>query len=432
MKKITNRAVSVLLIAALVVVGMVVYILRFVDNGRDWALYFSRANSGSTGELIDRRGQTLASFSPEGSLFAGDAFTRTANYHVTGDFWGRSGTGLLSAYWTDMQGYDLIRGTTQAESSILRLSIDTELNKTAYRALGEDRKGAVLLCNYRTGELLCMVSGPSVDPADADAVPGDGAYINRCLSSAFTPGSVFKLITAAAAIENIPDIEQRSFYCEGKTTVAGVDIICSGEHYTQTFEQALSNSCNVAFARIAIELGQDTMVKYVRDYGLLDGHELDGIPTAAGSYPTEFVGDPELGWSGIGQSTDTVNPFALLRFVSAVANDGVLTEPHMLLDGGEPERTRLLPQETAQRLGEMMNYNVVSHYGGEERFPGLPLCAKTGTAELGDGTSHAWFAGFLSDEEHPYAFVVLVERGGGGLTVAGELANTLLQAAVNG
>ncbi len=431
MKKITTRALSVLLIAALVVVGLTVYVLRYIDHGRDWALYFSRANSGSTGELIDRNGVSLAAFSASESLFAGDALTRTANYHVTGDYWGRSGTGLLSAYWTDMQGFSLVSGTTQNESSILHLSIDSELNKTAYQALGPDRKGAVLLVNYRTGELLCMVSGPSVDPADADAVPGEGAYINRCLSSAFTPGSVFKLITAAAAIENIPDIDSRSFYCEGKYSIAGVDIVCSGEHYTQTFEQALSNSCNVAFAQIAVMLGQDTMVDYVRRYGLLDGHELDGIPTAAGTYPTEFVGDPELGWSGIGQSTDMVNPFALLRFVSAVGNDGVLVTPHLLLSGEEPERERMLPPETARRLGQMMNYNVVSHYGGEERFPGLALCAKTGTAELGDGTSHAWFAGFLSDEEHPYAFVVLVERGGGGLTVAGELANKLLQAAVS-
>ncbi len=430
MKKITNRAFSVLLIAALVIVGMTVYVLRYVDHGRDWALYFSRANSGSAGELIDRNGISLAAFSGGESRFAGDALTRTANYHVTGDYWGRSSTGLLSSYWSEMQGFDLLTGTTQAESSILRLSIDSKLNTEAYEALGADRKGAVLLCDYTTGELLCMVSGPSVDPADADAVPGEGAYINRCLSSVFVPGSVFKLITAAAAIEQIPDIESRSFYCEGKTSIAGVDIICSGEHYTQTFEQALSNSCNVAFAQIAVLLGQDTMVRYVTEYGFLDKHDLDGIPTAAGSYPTEFVGDPELGWSGIGQSTDMLNPYALLRFVSAVGNGGVLCEPRLLLDDEEPEVSRYMPAETAERLKQMMNYNVVSHYGGEERFPGLRLCAKTGTAELGDGTSHAWFAGFLDDEKHPYAFVVLVERGGGGLTVAGELANTLLQAAV--
>ena len=79
----------------------------------------------------------------------------------------------------------------------------------------------------------------------------------------------------------------------------------------------------------------------------------------------------------------------------------------------------------------MMSYNVAAHYSGDSNFPVLNLCAKTGTAELGDGTSHAWFAGFLQDEEHPYAFVVMIEQGGGGLSAAGSLANTLLQAAVN-
>ena len=90
----------------------------------------------------------------------------------------------------------------------------------------------------------------------------------------------------------------------------------------------------------------------------------------------------------------------------------------------------LLSTATANKLRDMMNYNVSAHYG-TNRFPGLNLCAKTGTAEVGDGTSHAWFTGFLLDDAHPYAFVVLVENAGGGLTNAGAVANTVLQAAVN-
>ena len=107
-------------------------------------------------------------------------------------------------------------------------------------------------------------------------------------------------------------------------------IYCTGPHYTQTFEQALANSCNIAFAQIAVKVGQENMIEHVRQYGLLDRHDLDGIPSAAGSYPLDFIGDPELAWSGIGQSTDLVNPYAMLRFVAAVANGGVLVEPHLL------------------------------------------------------------------------------------------------------
>ena len=430
MKKINRRAFSVLLIALAVIFGLGVYVLRYIDHGQDWALYFSRANSGSTGELTDRNGVLLASFSATENLFSDDASTRVANYHVTGDYWGRTGTGVLSSFWNDMQGFDLLTGTTKAESSVLRLNIDSELSKAAYSAL-DGRNGAVLLCDYTTAELLCMVSSPAVDPADADAEPPDGAYINRCLSAAFVPGSVFKLITAAAAIENIPDIYERSFYCEGVYTIAGVDITCSGTHYTQTFEQALANSCNCAFAQISVMLGQDTLVKYANNYGFLSEQSLDGIPVRAGSFPTEFVGDPELAWAGIGQSTDTVCPYTMLRYVSAIANGGVLCEPKLIQDGKAPAKSRLIEADTAAKLTDMMSYNVVTHYGADENFPGLSLCAKTGTAELGDGTSHAWFAGFLRDEAHPYAFVVMIERGGGGLTAAGAVANKLLQTAIN-
>lgn len=429
MKKINRRAFSVLIIALAVIFGLGVYILRYVDHGQDWALYFSRANSGSTGELTDRNGQLLAAFSATENLFSEDAEARIANYHVTGDYWGRTGTGVLSSFWNDMQGFDLLTGTTKAESSSWQLNIDSELSKVAYRAL-DGRNGAVLLMDYTTGELLCMVSSPAVDPADADAEPPEGAYINRCLSAAFVPGSVFKLVTAAAAIENIPDIYQRSFYCEGTYIIAGVDINCSGTHYTQTFEQALANSCNCAFAQIAVMIGQDTLLEYVKDFGFLSEHSLDGIPTAAGTFPTEFVGDPELAWAGIGQSTDTVCPYTLLRYVSAIANNGVLCEPKLIMDGKDAVKSRLIEVGTAQRLQEMMSYNVAAGYGSD-RFPGLNICAKSGTAELGDGTSHAWFTGFLQDEAHPYAFVVMIERGGGGLTNAGAVANTLLQAAVN-
>ena len=430
MKKITRRAFAVLLLAALVIVGMTGYVLRYVEHGRDWALSFSRANSGSTGAILDRNGLPLATFTPTRNSFAEDARIRLANYHVTGDFWDRTGTGLLTSYWKDLQGYSPITGTTVAANTTLQLNVDAELNARAYAALG-GQKGAVLMTNYKTGELLILVSAPAVDPSDPNAVPEDGAYINRALSASFVPGSVFKLVTAAAAIENIPDIEQRSFYCEGAITIAGVDIICSDAHYTQSFEQALSNSCNVAFARIGIMLGQDTLARYVREFGFLDRQVLDGIPTAAGNFPLDFVGDPELGWASIGQSTDMICPYSLLRFVSAVANDGILCEPKLIDDGTEPILSRYMSADTAQQLQQMMRYNVIHHYEGDVNFPGLPLCAKTGTAELGDGTSHAWFTGFLQDEEHPYAFVVFVEQGGGGLTVAGAAANSILQFAIH-
>lgn len=430
MKKITARAFSVLLIAALVIVGMVSYITRYIDNGEKWALYFSRANSGSSGVLIDRNGQLLAAFDSTNNLFSNDKLIREANYHVTGDYWGRTGTGIITRYWKELQDFSLLTGTTRTQSSILQLNINAQLNNKIYETLGPDRNACMLVCNYKTGELLGMVSTPSVDPMDPSGEVKDGAYINRCLSAVFTPGSTFKLVTAAAAIENISNLDQRLFWCDEEYKIAGVPIHCTASHYNQTFEQALSNSCNIAFAQIAVMLGQDTMVDYVTKYGFLDNQRLSGIVTSKGVYPTEFVGDPELGWSGIGQSTDMVCPYAMLRFLCAVANGGMLIEPEIVRTYDDPTPTRFMAEGTADKLKQMMNYNVVDHYEGEKNFPGLKLCAKTGTAELGDGTSHSWFVGFLADDEHPYAFVTLIERAGYGITAAGGATNEVLQWAV--
>ena len=420
-----------LLLAALVVCGMGVYLTRYIEHGKDWALYFSRANAGSTGHIVDRNGITLAYFDETHSVYSPDRITRAANYHITGDYWGRTGTGILSRLWDDVHGFSLLTGTTHVISDTqLALTYDARLNNKIYESIGEWASGCMLVCNYRTGEMLGMVSTPSVDPLDTTGEQRDGAFINRCISASFTPGSIFKLVTAAAAIERLSDLDSRRWYCEDEYKIAGVPFRCVADHYTQDFEQALANSCNVAFAQIAVALGQNTMIDYVRKYGFLDNHSIDGITTAKGSYPLEFVGDPETGWSGIGQSTDMVVPYSMLRFLCAVANHGMLVEPHFLPDD-TPEITELVRPATADRLKRMMRQNAVWHYDSDNLFPGLNICAKTGIAELGEGVEdHSWFVGFLDDEAHPYAFVTLIEHGGFGLTRAGRITNEVLQWAV--
>ena len=136
-----------------------------------------------------------------------------------------------------------------------------------------------------------------------------------------------------------------------------------------------------------------------------------------------------MAWSGIGQYNDLVCPYAMMRLAGAYANGGTVVEPSLL--GQSVKTTQLLSSDTAQKAASMMNYNVVYHYV-QERFPGLNISAKTGTAEVGDGkAAHGWFVGFLNDEEHPYAFACIVENGGSGLGAAGGVINTVLQAAVS-
>ena len=294
-----------LLIAALVIFGMGVYVTRYIEHGEDWALYFARANSGATGHIVDRNGITLAYFDEVRSVYSPDRVTRAANYHITGDYWGRTGTGILSRLWDDVHGFSLLTGTTHVgRSTQLELTYDARLNNEIYKAIGDWASGCMMVCNYRTGELLGMVSAPSVDPLDVSGEQRDGAFINRCISASFTPGSIFKLVTAAAAIENIKGLDSMQWYCEDEFKIAGVPFICVANHYTQNFEQAMANSCNVAFAQIAVKVGQNTLIRYARDYGFLDGHSIDGIPTVRGSFPLEFVGDPETVAVGDGSAKD--------------------------------------------------------------------------------------------------------------------------------
>jgi len=425
MKRINRRSWSVLLLALLLVAGLAVYVTRYVENGKRWATYFSSANSGSSGAMYDRNGILLAEFDATEYKYAEDMQLRRANYHVTGDYWGRTGTGLLSAFWNNSADYSLVTGTTVSKEHYLSLTVNANANLVAYQAFAEGTRGCIMVVNYKTGEVLCMVSVPTVDPLD-NAEPADGAFINRCLSASFVPGSIFKLVTAAAAIETVPNIDSREFYCDHVYEIAGVEISCVGTHYTQNFAEALANSCNTAFAQITVKIGQDNMVQHVRQYGFLDRQTLNGISSAKGSYPLEFVGDPELAWSGIGQSTDLVCPYTMLRYVSAIANGGVLVEPTLIRANTAPGAVQLLNGSTARRMQELMRNNVISHYG-TERFPGLIMCAKTGTAEVGDGDPHAWFTGFLADDDNPYAFIVLVENGGYGIEAAAPIATKVLQ-----
>ena len=289
MKKITRRAFTVLLLAAAIIFGMTVFVLRYVDEGRDWALYFSRANAGAGGELRDRNGVVLASFDATKSAFSDDAETRVACYHVTGDYWNRTGTGALSAYWGDMQEYELLSGTTKKEPKQFTLTVDASLCRAAWNAIGYHRRGAAMLMNYKTGEVLAMVSLPSVDPINGEAKVADTAFINRCLTATFPPGSIFKLVTAAAAIEDVPDLFSRQFLCEGEYTIGTVDIHCTGDD--EAHAAALADAYRSWFAMMKKLSQEGIEIEAVTFWGVTDADSwLPGFRREP-SFPLLFTGD---------------------------------------------------------------------------------------------------------------------------------------------
>ena len=433
MKKVQRRSYIALILAFLVMAGLGVFLWRYAVDGRSWVSFSANGNlyRGGTllsGTVTDRSGLVLADSDGETRTYADDPETRIACLHAVGDAAGNIGTGALSQFADRLTGYSPVTGVGGDGGTVV-LSIDAQLQRTAWEALA-GRRGAVLLADYSTGEILCMVSSPGYDPAVGfpEGDPAyDGVYLNRCLSVSYPPGSVFKLVTLAAAVDTIPELSERRFFCSGSVTVDGNVVHCTGIHGEQTVEQAFANSCNCAFAALSLELGGDTLERYAAKLGLTGPLRVSGIPCVSGRFDAAEDGSAALAWSGIGQSTDLVCPAALLRLVCAVGNEGRAKELTLLAGaGGSSER--LLSADTAKQLKAMMNYNVATVYG-QGNFPGLRLCAKSGTAELGDGSSHAWFTGFLDDPEHPYAFAVVVERGGGGARVAGPVANAVLQKA---
>ena len=451
MRKIEKRAVLCLIIALALIAGLGLFCFRFVTNASDWAAYpYNRhmySNSGQllSGTILDRDGDVLTEVKDGERVYYPDATVRRATVHAVGDGSGYIGTGALTAFADRLSGYNLITGgySPLGSGRNLTLTLDAYLNVTAYNAM-DGRQGTVGVYNYKTGDILCMVSTPSFDPEnppDASSAE-DGIYLNRFLSSAQVPGSIFKTVTLTAALENLPDLKGRTFTCTGETTVGGTVITCPKPHGKMDIESAFANSCNGVFGALAAELGGDTMTKYVEQAGLTRRMSVDGIMTAAGHYDVSDADKGQIGRSGVGQYTDTVNPCNMMAYMGAIANGGTAAVPRLILDITTPsgiptswqrteETDTLVQTSTASQVKEMMKNNVVQTYG-TDRFRGLDIGAKSGTAEVGgDKRPNAWFAGFLDDPEHPYAFIVLVENGGGGASVAGEIAATVLQACVD-
>ena len=445
MKKIKNRALSALILVLIAIIGLGIYIGRYAVSGGQWASAAFNLNvysrgALSVGTLTDRNGVILADISDSRRIFAENSDVRRSTLHTVGDMYGYIGTGALSVYSREMMGYNMITGaySRTGVGKTVALTIDSRLNVEAYKAL-DGRRGAVMVMNYETGEILAMVSSPTFDPADQPIITDDdpayeGVYINRAISAAYTPGSTFKLLTAAAAIENIEDIYDRTFHCGAVLETDKGSVTCPGTHGSLTFEKALVESCNVTFGAISLELGADTLAKYAEAFGLTERISIDRLSTAAGNFDKAQPDTADLAWSGIGQYNNTVCPAAMLRFVGAIANEGRAAEMTLLANAGiksilPSSSSRVMQRETALELGAIMN--VGFGQSGGSNFPGLIMHAKSGTAQVGgDNRPHAWFTGYITNEGFPLAFVVIVENGGGGAAVAGPVANRVLQAAI--
>lgn len=434
MRKVRNRALSVIAIVLACAVLMGFFLFRYFTQGARWAgsVYNSDAYAGGrlrAGTLTDRNGEVLYKARDGEVRFAVDELTRRALLHVVGDRDGNIGTGAVYRFASKISGYDPVNGlwTPWGEGGTLALSVDADVSRAALEAMGE-RRGAVVVINYVTGELLCAVSAPNFDPEDPPEKPEDisGVYLNRGISATYTPGSVFKLVTLTAAIETIPDLFDRDFHCDGALYVGGGSVTCPQAHGDMKIEDAMALSCNCVFGELALELGGETLSRYAEMLGVTQSAEMDGILSAQGSFEIAPEGSLGLAWSGAGQYETLVCPLSMARLAAVIARGGTAPElTEMKTDTPSPG-TRILSEATAEKLSLIMDYCTAKTYG-DQNFPGLDLRAKSGTAEVGEDRPHAWFVGFNADPSAPYAFAVILETSGSGAAEAGPVANAVLQ-----
>ena len=415
--------------------GLLFFLWEYATEAEDWVSFsgsphlYNSSNIGC-GTITDRSGNVLLDIS-QGRTYSENGNTRKSTLHWLGDRKGYISASTVSTYAASMVGYDRINGVYNAsgEGGNARLTLSEKVQNAALEAMG-NRKGTVGVYNYKTGEILCALTTPTYDPENVPDIANDtsgtydGVYLNRFLQSAYVPGSIFKTVTLSAALDCVPGIEDMTFTCRGKIEYGTEAVTCEKAHGTQSLKQAFANSCNCAFAQIAEKVGKNNMVKYVKQFQVTQKLSFDGSTTVAGNYDISDTAPVSFAWSCIGQHTDLVNPARYMTFMGAIAGRGVAAEPYLMdivTNGGDTtyeaktkKTDRIMPESVADTVAAYMRNNVKTVYG-DGNFGGLPVCAKSGTSQLGGGQkSNAMFAGFVDSEQYPLAFIVVVENGGYG------------------
>ncbi|MDI6870242.1 MAG: penicillin-binding transpeptidase domain-containing protein [Bacillota bacterium] len=336
----------------------------------------------------------------------------------------------------------------------LYLTIDKVIQYIAERELGRAlketgaKKGVVLVVRPKTGEILALANLPSFDPNDYPAYPAEKRR-NTAICDTYEPGSTFKVITAATALEERVTTPERQFHDPGFLRIGKHTIHCwrDGGHGTQTFVEGVENSCNTVFGTLGMEIGEERFYNYIRAFGFgqptgIDfPGEADGVVHVPGSIAL-------VGWVNVGFGQGiTVTPLQLLMAVSAVANDGRLMRPYLVKEirGAKGERLavtqptevrQVISAATAREMRRILRSVVVNGSGKRADVPGYRPAGKTGTAQVAEagGYSHtkvvASFVGFAPFDDPEVAVLVALYEPTCGVTFGGVIAAPVFQAVV--
>lgn len=329
----------------------------------------------------------------------------------------------------------------------VKLTIDPaaqDAASSALSALPGAVKGSVVALEPKTGKILAMVTSPSYDPnklashdlgAVADAwedLTTDDAQpmLNRGSQQTLPPGSTFKLVTAAAAIEDglassADDLVPGGTSYQLPQTTGDTGLIDNEGRSCGTdkipFEQAMGQSCNTTFAQLAVQVGADKMRETAEAFGFNQDYLEDLRPQAVSIYPDD-ANEPETGQTGIGQFEVRATPLQMAMVAAGIANNGTVMKPHLVdevqsadldvVETTEPEELKeAVKPATADVVTDLMTYTVNEGTAGAAAIPGIQVAGKTGTAQSGqdDVPPYAWFVSFAPADDPKVAVAVMIE-----------------------
>nr|MBA2374244.1 penicillin-binding protein 2 [Chloroflexota bacterium] len=428
------------------------------------------------GRIVDRDGTILARNAREANGDLYRVYASAAISHVVGYASRRFGTaGLERAYDAELAGLaaepvaDAFRkfGADPYDPQQLTLSLSLDLQRAAVAALGA-RRGAIVMLDPTTGEILALASTPTYDPsavahprtsvATFEKLRTDRAQplLPRATLGRYVPGSVFKIVTAIAglgsgAIEPTTTYPEQPGAEEDGLLVSGFRV--RDGHHPSTGATALGlvgateASCNIWYALTGLRTGGEDLAGYAGRMGFGEPLDFD-LPTAVsqvtngrGSEPGGFLDEVELANASYGQAETFVTPLQMALVAATVANDGVLMRPRLVtaMSGkrgvrafGPEQLGAVISPADAAAIQSAMQRAVEGGLGRQfttgASVPGVTTAGKSGTAELGGmGEPHSWFIGFAPVDEPRIAIAVLVERAGRGAEVASPIAGDLME-----
>ena len=469
MEDLSINIKKVLIVFLLLFVALVSYFSYFVavkgpevankaQNKRLWA----KRNEVLRGTIYDREGNPLTKSEKKSTLTQKREYTGGALFaHALGYVDQRYGiTGLEATYDKELMAdnalsyFELIRNKGETKEKIghsLKTTLDSDIQKTAFDLLGNNR-GSVVVLDPKTGEILAMVSKPSFDPNNLEKIWSDinsdvhRPLLNRSVSGLYPPGSIFKVITATAALDNMQGAKDRIFEDNGK-------IVFNSKYSLSNYggkamgnidlRTAFMKSSNVVFGTLAMELGNDKLKKVSENFYFNKDIRGDGIVVDNSRFPQIPSTEPgNIAQSGIGQSSILATPMEMALVASTIANGGVMMKPKLVSEilTFDKNSLRIVPdermaqvtsKETADIIRGYMRDVVASGTGKAAAVSGVKVCGKTGTADHSEeGGPHSWFIGFAPYENPRVAVAVIVEKGGTGGGAAAKIASGVIKTAL--